>query len=156
MNVAHAYYTLPGLEMALSEENRRGIGALGERLAAHLLERAGYLVSHTRPGERRGDLRVVDQTTGEIVRVEVKTARRSQDKKWRFTLRKRGHTDHRQSDIVILLAVMPSGRAIPFVVPVHVLRHQNQAVITSHPETYGGKLAVYRQRGEIQLTGEIS
>lgn len=151
MNVAHAYYTLPGLEMALSEENRRGIGALGERLAAHLLEKAGYRVSYTRPGEKRGDLRVIDQTTGEIIRVEVKTARRGKDRKWRFTLRKRRHTDHRRADVVILLAVLKSGRAIPFVVPVDVIRHRHAVAITSHPEDYSGKLAVYRQRGGIQL-----
>ncbi len=144
-------YSLPGLQIALSEETRRGIGALGERLAAGLLEKAGYLVSFTRYGEKRGDLVAIDQTTGEVIRIEVKTSRRGKDRRWRFTLHKRGCTDHRHADVVILLAVLKSGRAIPFVVPVEAIQHVHAVTICSHPEAYGGKLAVYRQRGVIQL-----
>ena len=37
------------------------------RLAARLLEKAGYLVSFTRPGEKRGDLRELRQVVREAV-----------------------------------------------------------------------------------------
>jgi alkylation response protein AidB-like acyl-CoA dehydrogenase len=147
----HAQYTLPGLQISLSDRSRRAVGALGERLAAALLEKAGYVVSFTQPGQQRGDLVAIQPGTGEMIFVEVKTARRGRDGKWRFTLRKRGCTDHRHADVVILLAVLKSGRPVPFVVPVDTLRHKNHAVITSHPEAYNGRLAVYRQQGAIQL-----
>jgi len=124
---------------------------MGERTAAQLLEHSNYLVSFTRRGERRGDLRAVDPSTGQIHLVEVKTARRCKDGKWRFTLFLKNKIDHRHADTVMLLAVLESGRVIPFVIPINILQDQRQAVITSHPETYTGKLAAYRSQGVIQL-----
>lgn len=144
-------YSLPGVSVALADRNRRGIGAWGENYVAAKFQEAGFKVSFARIGERRGDLRIVDPETGEIYRVEVKTARRAKDGKWRFTLYKRGHTDHANSDFVVLLAVLKSGRAVPFVIPSQVLCRQRQAVITSHPENYSGKLAKYRRKGVIGL-----
>lgn len=135
----------------LADCSRRGIGALGELHAARLLEESGYQVSFTRLHEQRGDLRAIDCKTGQIFRIEVKTARCCIDHKWRFTLYIPGRTDHRHSDVVMLLAIIESGRFISFVVPVSILKNQRQAVITSNPETYAGKLADYRLTGAIKL-----
>lgn len=142
---------LPTFNIGLADRSRRGVGAMGEKTAAHLLEQSGYQVSFCRVGEKRGDLSVASLHTGEVFKVEVKTARRCKDGKWRFTLYLKAKIDHRHADVVILLAVLDSGRVIPFVVPTTFLMGQHQAVITSHPETYKGKLAVYRQKGVIQL-----
>lgn len=143
--------TLPKLTFYLSDESRKGIGVMGEVMAAQLLEKAGYAVSFTQHRQKRGDLRVVAPKTGEIKRVEVKTARRTTDGKWRFLLWKKGCTDYRHADVVILLAVLKSGRAVPFVIPVDDLGERAQVAITSHPENYSGRWAQYRQKGVLRL-----
>lgn len=150
MNLAHQP-TLPLMRIALADRNRRGMGIAGERTAQAMLERAGYLVS--RAPIHHGDLKAIDPDTGQVWFIEVKTARRSKDKKWRFPLKPGGNarTAPWFADVVCLLAVMPSCRVIPFIVPIGQLLYQCQAVITSHPETYAGKLAQYRQIGGLKL-----
>jgi len=129
--------------------NRRALGALGERMAAHLLTEAGYLVISPKRAHS-GDLRAIVGANGFCV--EVKTARKSCDGKWRFTLYKPGHTDFRDSDVVLLLAVLQSGRCIPFAIPVAEIESDRQQIcITSHPERYAGRWAIYRQDGSIIL-----
>ena len=127
-------------------DTRHSVGALGERIAANLLEKAGYSVSFTHPGERRGDLRVCNPTTGEVHHIEVKTARRGKDGKWRFTLVKDGATDFRDSDFVLLLAVLKTGKTTLFFIPVPELGQRRQICITSHPESYAGLFCKYRTR----------
>lgn len=143
--------TLPSFATALADRSRRGIGALGEKTAAHLLKQSGYVVSFCQVGQKRGDLRAVSTATGQVHQVEVKTARRGKDGKWRFTLYLAGKTDHRHADVLMLLAVLESGNIITFVVPVAQITDKHHAVITSHPATYAGKLAAYRQQGAIAL-----
>lgn len=128
----------------------RAVGAVGEKIAAHLLERSGYFI---RVPDRRhaGDLHAIIPDTGQLVKIEVKTARRSKDKKWRFTLFKRGHTDARHSDVVMLLAASPAGFVTSFLVPAYFFAGQRQAVITSNPLHYAGKLAQFRQQGRLVL-----
>lgn len=122
------------------------LGALGERIVLEALTKAGY---EARPSERkRGehfDVWAKDLTTGEIFRIEVKIARPAKDKKYHFTLYKAGRTDHAHASWVVLLAVSNTGLPTPFVVPTQAIAHQRQAVITSHPLKYRGKLAPYRQ-----------
>lgn len=137
-------YTLTGFEVGLADRSHTAVGLMGERWLLNQLERVGYSVSLTHPGERRGDLRVINPNTGEITLIEVKTARRGKDGKWRFTLVKRGKTDHRRADYVALLAVTISGLVVPFLVPVAQIEHQRQAVITSYPLDYNGKLSPFR------------
>lgn len=137
-------YSLPGFEMALADHSHTAIGMMGERWLMTKLAAQGLHVSLTQPGERRGDLRVVNPSTGEVRLVEVKTARKGRDGKWRFTLVKKGHTDHRRADVIVLLAVTASGKVIPFIVPVSDLAAKHHAVITSHPAQYAGRLAKYR------------
>ena len=145
ISVAMTYQpSLFDLEGRLSDKSHTAVGALGERTAWLLLERAGYIVS--RPAQkRRGDLRVLDRSTGQVVYVECKTARRCKDGKWRFTLLKKDHADHRDADYVLLLPVLASGQVVPFLIPVDTLANQRQAVITSDPRSYQGKLAAYRR-----------
>ena len=135
--------TLPGLIRKLANQNCRALGTLGEQLTFRILEKR-YHVSNTHPKERRGDLRVVTDD-GLILRVEVKTARQSTDGKWRFTLYKAGHTDHRDSDVIIALCVLPAGYVVPFVIPTTAVAQQRALVISSNPQTYAGKFARFRQ-----------
>lgn len=136
------WYTPARIRVMLADLNVKGVGSLGEALVWRWSELAGYRVQ--RPvGRMTGDLWV--GANGGWARVEVKIARRSKDSKWRFTLYKQGHTDHRYSDVVVLLAALVTGVVIPFVVPAIDLNGR-QAVITSDPRRYAGKLAVYRQK----------
>lgn len=137
--------TLPGLQFALSDRTRNAVGALGERWAALTLQASGYVVRSLPHRSKRGDLEAISRATGEIIRIEIKTARKCKDGKWRFLLRKQSKQDHRHADVVILLAVTLSGDVVPFVLPVRIVADQRQAVITSHPARYAGKLAPFRQ-----------
>lgn len=140
--------TLATMQSKLSDRTHTAVGAMGEQTAAALLRQSGYTVSHTGRGERRGDLRAVDPTTGEMWRVEVKTARRSKSGRWKWSLRKPGHTDIGDADIVLLLAVLKSGRAVVFVVPTGAFGDVKTFECRTHPEDYAGRFAVYRCRGQ--------
>ncbi|MBZ0284053.1 MAG: hypothetical protein K8L97_25155 [Anaerolineae bacterium] len=122
---------------------RRTLGWMGEKTVQNALECAGYRVQLGRPHE--GDLHVIHPNTGQLWRVEVKTALRSVDRKWRFSLWKHGHTDYRDSDVVVLLPTHSNFEAVPFVIPTNELGQRSQLVITSDPETYRGMLACYRK-----------
>lgn len=134
---------LPGLASLVYPTPRRGVlGWMGEMTVRQQLTTCGYTV---RPGRRNeGDLHAVDHTTGQKLRIEVKTALRSIDHKWRFLLFKHGRTDYRFSDVVILLAVLDDFRYIPYTIPVQHLGQRSQLCITSHPATYAGWLSAYR------------
>lgn len=147
MNAAQT--TLFAMEML---ENRRAkaVGSYGESIAYDLLERGGYAVSYTREGEKRGDLRAVDQETGEVIRVEVKTSRRGKTGVFQFGLERantaRVMTSARHADVVILLAITKQGTAYPFVIPVCDLGTVKKIEIGSgHPANYSGKWAKYRR-----------
>lgn len=134
-------YSLPELNV-LASRTRHALGTIGEMYARQLIEQNGYIVKEST--SHNGDLLVIEPDTGETLKIEVKTAKRGKDKKWRFTLYKKGHTNHRNADIVLLLAVTKSGQIVPFVVPVEAISDKSQCCITSHPTTYAGKLAEYR------------
>lgn len=155
------YDSIPHLRGILSDPGRNAIGALGERMAALLLQQQGYVVDHVgRDRQRRGDLRVIDGA-GEVIRVEVKTARRGKDTKWRFLLWKKSTEvksgqDCRDADILILLAVLKTGDVVPFVIPMPEARDRSQICITSHPDTYTGCWSSYRQPpGQLSIGGSF-
>jgi len=140
---------LPGFEVETAPVeilNRRTLGKLGEFTVWAALERSGYQVRRARMYQ--GDLHAISPE-GEIFMVEVKTARRGGDGKWRACLYKRGCTDHKHADIVVLLAVC-GVQAVPFVIPAASLPGR-QCVITSDPQRYAGKLSVYRQEAALIL-----
>jgi len=122
------YHSLPRLRGVLANPNTRALGTLGEYAAMCLLRNAGYTVSNTRPGQHRGDLRVIDPETGEVLIVEVKTARQNSSKKWSFCLFREGKTDYRHADILIALAVLKSGDVIPFVIPTSAIPFRKKLV----------------------------
>ena len=103
-----------------------------------------YRVKRLRYGGH--DLELTHRVTGEIIRIEVKAARRGKDKKYRATAFKRGATDYRKSDYIVFYT-FPVGCAganpVPFIIPVKEW-NKPHIVITSHPESYSGKLKVYR------------
>lgn len=130
--------------------SRYSLGWMGEVTVQQRLSHLGYHVTPARRAE--GDLRVIDPATGQILRIEVKTALRSIDHKWRFTLIKSGCTDYRHSNLVVLLAVLDDYTYIPFSIPVAVLSDRSQLCITSHPATYKGWLAPYRLPDLLSFT----
>lgn len=133
----------------LANHKKRAVGKAGELLVKRLFVSAGFDVQ---PGERgRGDLIVTCLNCGQRLYVEVKTSRRCCDGRWHFTLRKKGCTDHRNADYVVLVQVMNSGRAIPYVVPIEIVRYQQQAVISTAPEKYRGKFLSFMQQGKLSL-----
>lgn len=139
-------YTPAELKLGLlkaAHESRRNIGTWGELTVYNKLEQAGWNVSFCHY-EKRGDLRAVNPDTGELLYLEVKTARQGRDKKWRFTLVKDGCTDYRDSDRVILLAVLKSGEVVPFIIPVSEIPARRHICISSHPACYKGWAAAYR------------
>lgn len=139
------YKRIPTLKGILASPGRNGIGRLGEHLACLLLEKRGYKCSFAQKGSKRGDLRVVDPETGAVQRVEVKTARKSSDGKWRFLLWKKDKQDYRHADYILLLAVWISGEVTCFTIPVADLGERSQICISSHPLHYTGRWATYRQ-----------
>lgn len=136
--------TIPQLTAHMSY-NHTAIGVAGEVLVARTLEGMDFQVTVS---HYRGDLTVVTPD-GQIVYIEVKTARRAKDGVYRFTLWKRWQgrqcADHHRSDVVILLCVLKTGDAIPFVVPTPVLGNRHSVGITSFPADYRGWLVPYRQ-----------
>lgn len=132
--------SLPGLFNQFTQGHNH-VGLAGEGIIAHYLEKAGYIVS---TAHKRSDLEVFMHNAREVY-VEVKTARYS-SKKWQFSLTRAGHSDHRKSDIVILLCAERSGFGVPFVIPVNAVWDVKQISIHSaNLNAYTGKYAKYRQ-----------
>ena len=75
--------------------------------------------------------------------IEVKTARKGKDGKYRARLYKPGSQDHRKSDYVVF--VLLDDRVYFYVIPTDDIRDHVQLTITSHPNTYNGKYAQYKQ-----------
>ena len=139
------------MEVHLSDMKRRAVGSAGEVMALMLLERSGYEVVTLPPSARRGDLLAISKATGESWRVEVKTARRNADGRWKFNLVKDGHTDCKCSDVVLLLAILKTGRAVPFVISVTHIGKLRSIQFRSHPLDYSGRWAKYRQGKTLML-----
>lgn len=138
-----------GYENQLSMAKSQMLGRYGELHAAALLERLGYRVENVSSQAHCGDLRVVKPETGETWRVEVKTSRRvktgCRSHGWQFCLSKPGHTDHRNSDFVLLLAVRGSGAVVCFLIPTYALGKTAKIIINSKsPLEYKGKWSPWR------------
>ena len=137
----------------IATETRRSVGIVGEQIAARMFEEAGYGVVPCRNRSRRGDLLVIDQHTGEIFRVEVKTARLAKDNRYHFTLVKSGRTDYHDAQFVLLLALSPTGYPVPFLIPVADIPARRSIQFYGLPDTYSGKWSSYRVRGSLVLEG---
>lgn len=135
-----AQLTIPELTAHMAQTSV-ALGSAGENLVSLALQANGYTV---KTAYEMGDLYVVDKE-GTVYYVEVKTARKASDKKWRFTLYKKYQQDHRYSDFVVLVCVLKTGFAVPFVIPTSFVRDIHACAITSFPDTYQGKFAQFRQ-----------
>lgn len=136
--------SIPQLKAHMSQ-SRGAIGMAGELLLARCLEQRGYSVN---TDHRRGDLKVI-LPSGEILGIEVKTARKNKDGDYHFTLYKHWQgrlcTDARHADIVALLCIMKTGDAVPFILPVTAAGDRKAVAICGYPMSYKGWLAPYRQ-----------
>lgn len=135
----------------IATETRRSVGLVGEQMAARMFEDAGYGVVPCRSRSRRGDLLVIDRTTGEIFRVEVKTSRLGKDKCYRFTLVKSGATDYHDAQFLLLLALSPTGYPVAFLIPVADIPSRRSIQFYGLPDSYSGKWSSYRVRGSLLL-----
>ena len=135
-----------------SAAKRRVVGLYGELMAARLFEAAGYAVTTLRSRSRRGDLLVIDTSTGESFRVEVKTARQGVDRKYRFVLMKRGHSDYRDAEFLLLMPLLPrSGKPVPFLIPVSAFPFRTTAVIYGDPRETSGMWSPWRVDGRLKI-----
>lgn len=117
------------------------IGQWGEVYVKNRLSDLGWQILP----ESQADVSAVSPETGEIVKIEVKTARRGKDGKFRATTYKRGHTDHNKADIVVLIC--QHTELTFFVIPSQAVK--NHIAITSNPRTYEGKWSKYRRHNLI-------
>jgi hypothetical protein len=134
------YLTLVEITTHLAQ-TEVAVGLAGEIAVAHAFEANGY---EAEIEHERGDLRVTDER-GQIHRVEVKTARRGTDGRWRFNLYKKGSQDHRGADYVVLLALAKTGHGVPFVLPIAACRDKHHISIATWPLFYRGQWSPYRQ-----------
>src|SRR3972149_4533713 len=88
-----------GMLVMLNNPKAHSVGLYGEQILYNVLTDKGYEVCTPKSGEKRGDLRVIDPESGEVLAIEVKTSRKGTEG-WRFTLWKKNSQNHRYSDIV--------------------------------------------------------
>lgn len=117
------------------------MGKLGEDYTLRLLEKSGYIAEKI----AKSDFQVTCPATGETWKLEVKTARVRSDRKYVFHLLDLPYKDYRNSDVLLLLAVVKAGYPVPFVIPTAHIDPRATIVITSHPQTYRGRWSQYRQ-----------
>ena len=135
---------------AVFQDSHTALGAAGECWAREFFAGRGFEI---RDCHTLGDMEIVDRQSGEILVIEVKTARRGVDRRrskfyWRFNLRKAGHTDHRKSDRVLAIALSASGVPVPYLIPTSDVFGLSCLTISGNdPRDYGGKYAQYRVRG---------
>lgn len=130
----------------LSLESNTALGDYGEQIAATLLRRLGYKVRiHRHAGY---DLTATNRLTGQVFKIEVKTARKHSDNKWRFTAIKNGHTHSKHSDIIICLQ-FEYGCFTPYIIPVSDVANKPSICITSSAVKYAGKYRQYQSNWSI-------
>lgn len=127
------------------------IGCHGEKYAAQLFRDAGYIVRNCSHERHSGDICIVDPVTGELLKIEVKTAIESHRGRYGFCLIKAGHTSIKHSDFVLLLCIDKHGKHYSYLIPTELIFSQH-LTISSNPETYRGKYAPFRVRGQVSLT----
>jgi len=138
--------------------DRVSLGVVGEQYAKILLEAHGYLaeIDHQR---RRGDLRVTTPD-GEILRVEVKTARLSKRKYFEYGLKifsnGRLRTDCTNCDALLLLGVRPTGLVEFYVVPVKAAANIKVIKIPGKKSRFHSNWKQYRQfEGSLNLNAIV-
>lgn len=118
-------------------------GYYGEKMLRDHFTSLGYMVSHRK---HMGDLILTHPITGEIKKIEVKSARKGKDGKYRATLIKTGCTDVRDSDVLILLVAKKVDDTDIYIIPVKDIFNRRHIVITS--DNYHGRFAQYKNAWE--------
>lgn len=120
-------------------------GNFGEDYVYRLLVNSGYIVRKTAKFAFSGDLEVIDPSTGEIFKIEVKTANQNPlNGRFQFCLRKTGKTDCSYSDFVILVCIDTEGKIYLYCAHCSCFNGSQLVGITSHPTKYKGKYAAFR------------
>lgn len=138
------------LAVSIADQTHNTVGLRGEIYAQRLLEASGYQTST--PAERHtGDIRAVDTATGEVFKVEVKTARRGRDGLYQFCLRRGRKTNVADADWLLMLAISPAGLVTRFLMPASAVDGLCKFAIRGAPEGYSGRFAPYRHTGALKL-----
>jgi hypothetical protein len=124
------------------------LGHLGEWLLHAYLQAQGWHKVQFSSEKRRGDVSGVHPATGEIIRFEVKVARRGSQKAWQFCLNKPNKTACSHSDFVFLIVIDGNGAIYHYLVPSAFFGRISKFTLSSHPTAYKGKLAAFRLRSE--------
>lgn len=124
------------------------LGRLGEMLLQAELQAEGWGRAELASEKHQGDISAVHPKTGEIIRFEVKTAKRGALGRWQFCLNKKNKTASSHSDYLYLLAIDEYGGFYRYLVPSCFFAGISQLTISSHPSSYKGKLSAFRLRGE--------
>jgi len=127
------------------------LGHAGEMFAIELFKANGYIARKT-DEKRNGDIAVICPKTGEIRRIEVKSATKSttSQKSWQFCINKGKKTSCDYADFCLLVLV-DKNSVFCYLVPCEVLHGLSCVKIHSHPTKYRGKLAPYILRDEINF-----
>lgn len=125
---------------------RLELGAWGELYVMGRLIEAGWSADFGQQG-RDSDV-VAISPQGIVHQIEVKSARKGKDNKWRATLIKDGHTNHNKADVVVFIC-QNSDELTFFVVPVEEIRDCRVMVISSNPRTYNGRWSAYRKESLV-------
>jgi hypothetical protein len=124
------------------------LGDLGEELLKAKLQEQGWHNVALADEKFRGDVAGTHPETGEIVRFEVKAAKRGSQKGWQFCLNKANKTACGYSDFVFLIVVDEQGKIYSYLVPAEFFGRITKVSVSSHPTAYKGKLAPFRLRSE--------
>lgn len=131
-------------DTTMGKLSRVQLGAYGEKFATRLLCKLAHChsayVSHKRYA---GDIKAITRN-GTIARIEIKTATLASDKRYHFTLKKKGHTDCVGTNYVILLCVVDTDCVVPFIIPTNEIKGLRAIAITRNVSAYAGKYARYR------------
>lgn len=133
--------------LRLGYSSPQTLGKYGEQFAFAWLKSSGYVVADVSQDSGNGDLRVTIPDTGEIVRVEVKTATRGNDNRFQFCLKNR-FADIQESDYVLFLIVDRHSTLYHYVVPTAILGKTSKLSLRTHPTRYRGKIAPFLIRSE--------
>jgi hypothetical protein len=125
------------------------LGKAGEILLQAELQAQGWHRVKLTFEKYQGDLTGVHPETGEIIRFEVKTAKRGGKLgRWEYCLNKDKHTAVNHADYLYLLAIDEHGAIYRYLVPSCFFANVAQFTLSSHPTSYRGKLAAFRLRSE--------
>lgn len=119
------------------------LGLSGEKYIVDKISASGYIARFAGCERFSGDCLAINQYTGEILKIEVKTAQCGAKGEYRFCLIKENHTSHKHSDFVVLVCVDNNGTHYTYVIPSSLI-FSTYITISSHPTRYRGKYSPFK------------